>query len=1099
MRAPFSLLLLFAIGHCIFSSAQPALHFFSDTSQIGAHNHAYATARENEFIYVGGQSFDYAYTPSVVKMDTAGNTLWTYTLNKEIDEQYPNGGTAYAKGMIRKILVDETGVYAHFGRTTYESNEIWKLDKMTGNIIWKRTVLVPISMAIANSNELAITYNNTGFEYDLINKATGKLVLTRFLGPVINNPDHTSLAFDTDGTAYISRDDTITKYSSANLNTVVWRKQVIEEGYVTSIALKDTSIYYFGNRVLIFSHQFIAGRAGKSTGNITWLCKPNPNSYFLDEIVTSTQITNDYVYASSVHTLIGSIFTGYHIWKVNRHTGEYIWDKTFHPLWGSGHGDPGSPYAGGLSLDIDPNGNIYVTGYENESTNSTSEWGICKFNSNGNLVYHQRIFDGAPFNSNHTQGVLAFFYNNHMYYLGDLQKSSASAETYIYLLATDTGSVFAPYRFKRTTAAWQETSAVKKILPFSANKYVVFSQLGAGIRIEMKSARNGDVVWQKDIRRGAYLTADKMVITADQKILMSWLKHPRYEMAFDYKNQPDSIYFIKMDSLGTITFDKGHASSAMVHFNPLQFYASGDSNNVYVYAMKDAYNNENSIHFFNIDKSTQPLGTFSNYIASFLPPLQGRQDLVIQKTRDTAIHFSGGTYREYKFDQAYGTTSGWFPVVAKSTGQSVSVQNVTRLNTSVIFSGKRSNAPNNYQISRYMPGQTGVLWNVTRSTRQTVEGISASDNSVYWTGKDSNNLILGRLDSTNGSTRWEKVIAPIAANQFYIPLDQQYNPVRNEYTICGFIEDRTNITYTQQAFYITTDTLGNIVRQWSQSGDYNKNNQLNTIAISPMGQTLIGGALYKIPYGRSAVLIEADTVAKVIVTPETLSISASPSSNVCNGDTVTLTASSPGCVDCTYQWNDLLHTTGSRLKVTLAGVYQVTVTNNAGSLTASQTVMIRPAPPKPVITPEGSSLKSSASAGNRWYLNGILITGATGQYLSPVTTGTYKVQVTENGCSSPMSDGFAFTITAIIDPAYFAGQVQIVPNPVHDRIIMNNKLNHPVYVNLYDITGRLLMTTRVPLNSTRELKVSHLNNGIYMVLVTDLQSKKSMQKTILKE
>ncbi|HTI92315.1 MAG TPA: YCF48-related protein [Puia sp.] len=60
--------------------------------------------------------------------------------------------------------------------------------------------------------------------------------------------------------------------------------------------------------------------------------------------------------------------------------------------------------------------------------------------------------------------------------------------------------------------------------------------------------------------------------------------------------------------------------------------------------------------------------------------------------------------------------------------------------------------------------------------------------------------------------------------------------------------------------------------------------------------------------------------------------------------------------------------------------------------------------PKPVITRSGDVLWSSAVTGDQWYLNGVAIPGATDNGWSPRATGSYTVQSTQNGCTSPMSD-----------------------------------------------------------------------------------------------
>ena len=1105
MRTLLFFLWIALFGCPLFVSAQTALHFFSDTIATGNHNRAMVTAHEKEFIYVGGQSFDgdgFTYTPSIVKLDTLGNTIWSYSLNKEVDVQ-TNAGTSYRNTYIQRLEVDATGVYAQL----YGQNELWKLDKTTGNLLWKRAINEPKFVLSANANEMVVAYNANGnYNYDLISKATGQLISTQVLGVEINWNETASMAFGPDGAAYIGRNDMITRYTSASLTTLSWSVQAIASGVVTSIMPnEDGSVYIAGVRVGTSLTQIVLGRMNATDGSSIWQARPGISYFYESEVVNSVKIDGNYIYANAIHQLYGSVYTGHHLWKFNRTTGAFVWERTYHPTTGTALSPIGQPYAAALSLDVDANGSVYSTGYEGANDSRLGQWGIVKFTADGNFVYHKTIFTGAPYASQYSRGVMAYFYNNRVFYLGELQQSSAVTSTNLYLLATDTGSVFAPYRTKKTEATYQEPSAVKRILPFSDSKYAVYSQFGQGIRITLKSSATGSTLWEKTIRRGAHLSADQMAITADNKILISFKRHSSSGMRFDYANQMDSVIFMKFDSTGAIIFETKHLASSFVNFVSIQLYPSGDTNNVYVYSMRDYRNYDNAIHFFNIDKSPQPLGSGYNLISSQYLPLQGRQTLLVPKSRDTSVHLqyyfpssTAALYIPYKFDQAY--TGGWKQVEWKLIGQDMIVQNMAKFDaTSVAFSGRNKTGVD-YKIGRYQFGQTAVQWIVSRPAGETVEGVSTSYNSVYWNGKSGGSLLISRLNAATGATQWEKTITSASPNQYYIPLDQAYNPIRHQYTICGFIEDRSIITNAQQAFYITVDTLGNIVSQWSQAGDYSKNNQLNTIAISQYGQTLVGGALYKVPYGRSAVLIEADTIIVADVKPQTPVITVTPSLNICQGDTAILTAASTDCHHCTYQWNDAGNTIGQQLKVSsLPYTYQVTVSNSAGSASATQEITVKPAPVKPIITLQQDSLKSSAVAGNQWFVDGSMIPNAKGQYVRPAISGNYKVQVTLNGCSSLLSDAFNYTLTAIIDPAVFDGQVEVVPNPMLNKLITTNHMSYPLELQLYDAMGKTQITTRIPANSTKEIFVSQLKSGVYMLLITDTKTKKSISKTLLKQ
>lgn len=1072
--------------------AQTAVHFFSDSVQTGAHNQAAVAIHENEFIYVGGQTFGngYALTPSVTKIDTAGNTLWTYSLNKDFDKaNFDRNSQAYGNGEVRMLIMDETAVYAYLTKSKNTDTELWKLDKITGNIVWKRPVPNIISMAIAAAGEMALIYNKNGLTYELINTMTGRTALIKTLWA--NNPAVATLSFDTDGSAYLSYSSKLFKYNSPHLNTLLWEKQLVN-AYVTNLIPKgDGSIYIMGNRQATFGEAVIAGRINKVDGTTIWLSQPE-NRYYTDERITDFKISDNYIYATSMNKLVGSVFPAYHIWKFNRLTGQHIFDKAFNP-----HAPPDNHYAAALSLVVDPHDNIYVTGFEKADSYWYGDWGICKFNAEGTLVYNQKVYDGTSYPSQQGHGLLNFILNNRIYNVGVAQSSAIPGDANLYVMSVDTGAAPTPGNLKKAVAYYQQPSAVKQILPYLSSKYVVYSQLGNGIKVELKNARNGNTIWQKNISRGAYLAADKIVITADQKILLSCIRYGSLEMRFDYNNAEDSIYFIKIDSLGAIKFDTAYTFFEREKFVPIQLYAGLDSMNIYAYSMKDDYLYDSSIHFFNIESPKDAFATFGTYISSFYMSIRGRQELIIPKKEDSAVHvtswLSGGTkaiYRVFKF------TDGRHSKVENSVlDDDLVVQNLIKYDSSSFVYCGRERLTSIYKLGRREFNQTSVAWLKKQPAGQTIEGISASQNCIYVSGTKAGSLIISSLDANDGTQRWEKILTPTGTNRFYVPLDQKYNPVKDQYTVCGYIGDSTQITYTSQPFYVTVDTLGNIIKEWSKAPDFNRDNQLNTIAVSPAGQTLIGGALFVTPHGRSAVLIEADTAIKTA--PDVPIIVANPK-EACAGETITLTASSPDCDGCTYQWNDPLLTVGEVLTVSSSGNYQVTVSNGVGTAIASRDITIKPLPTKPVITATVDSLMSSSTSGNQWFHNGNAIPGATDQFYRPTADGLYMVQVTENGCSN-VSDIVSFIVSLVNNPTPFDGKVIIAPNPIGDKMTVINQLDNPLEIRLFDAMGNMVLFDKMPPNTSREFFVGHLTRGVYLVQMTDIITKLRYTQIILKQ
>ncbi|WP_162426285.1 HYR domain-containing protein [Pontibacter pudoricolor] len=140
----------------------------------------------------------------------------------------------------------------------------------------------------------------------------------------------------------------------------------------------------------------------------------------------------------------------------------------------------------------------------------------------------------------------------------------------------------------------------------------------------------------------------------------------------------------------------------------------------------------------------------------------------------------------------------------------------------------------------------------------------------------------------------------------------------------------------------------------------------------------------------------------------------------CNG-TSTLSTDAAGT---------LLWSTGesaSSITVTEAGTYTVTTTvNGCTSAAGSGTANPKTTPAKPTIAAQSGTsacpgstvtLTSSATTGNQWYRNGVLLSGATNQSFTASESGSYTVIVTANGCSSTASESLAVTIEDVTAPA----------------------------------------------------------------------------------
>jgi PKD repeat protein len=243
-------------------------------------------------------------------------------------------------------------------------------------------------------------------------------------------------------------------------------------------------------------------------------------------------------------------------------------------------------------------------------------------------------------------------------------------------------------------------------------------------------------------------------------------------------------------------------------------------------------------------------------------------------------------------------------------------------------------------------------------------------------------------------------------------------------------------------------------------------------------------------------------------TTVTVTINNNPVANagsdvsICMGDNTTLNASGGG----TYSWapsTGLSSTTIANpvASPTATTSYTVTVTNGPGC-TASDVVVVtvNPLPPAPTITQNSNVLTSSAATTYQWYLNSVIINGATSQTYTITQSGTYSVCITDvNGCSS-CSSGFAAVYTGMSDDIT-NGTLSIFPNPNNGQFDISFDLNKKdnYVVEITDELGQLVYSEKLDSYAghySKHFDVKQYGAGMYMFTLKN-SSNQSVKKVIV--
>jgi hypothetical protein len=225
------------------------------------------------------------------------------------------------------------------------------------------------------------------------------------------------------------------------------------------------------------------------------------------------------------------------------------------------------------------------------------------------------------------------------------------------------------------------------------------------------------------------------------------------------------------------------------------------------------------------------------------------------------------------------------------------------------------------------------------------------------------------------------------------------------------------------------------------------------------------------------------------VNAPTVSITPSRQLPICQGETVTLSATSSD-PNVSYQWRrngtNITNANQSTLTIAEEGEFSVVATNFTGCAITSAPIRVDVISiTRPTVSVQGQIFTSSSPTNNQWLLNGNPIPGATGQTYNADQAGIFSVRVTSNGCSA-VSDPVVLTAT---EEAARATGLSVYPNPAGEtvKVTYNERGNAAVEIRITDVTGKVLQTISVQKRGftiEQEIDLKALATGIYFLQIS---------------
>jgi hypothetical protein len=882
---------LFALSLCIaiISNAQYQPKYFGDSITPIFPYQMYGTQALGNAFYMFAltRSAQGNVLNTVIKTDTSGNHLWTaYPYNYAHNDSLQFNGI---RGSFQLISGSDSALYLlnacdspFYFNSPGNIEHISKIDNNTGEVKWVKKLTDYdlddryLRIADYSATELFLSsYRNSNGKYSIVKilKSTGQTSGTQTFatGPAnFDLPDGysgttgptTQLYRSPNNNLFIFTSDSCYKFTSYDNNTLEWKIKFTYPYGAIQTAFEDNGLLYVcGNDRLFYDFGLIAA-IDLATGNTAWQNRQGIQGQGVDGLeFCDAKIKNNHLYTTWRHSGAGSIEEKCFIACANKSNGNIIWNTNF--SFNSDTTTGGSPEAM-LSLAVDDNETLFLTGYVPNPTYQTYDWGIMKINGiTGQLISKKRI----PKLLNayvEDKGVLVKQYGNNLYLAGYRTKSTTNFDDRaINLLRADTAGVNIA-SIKTITGQMQYPSVTRGIRDFSVTKKLVVKNVGKSLIVEMtnnsltpiwtKRLGNSTDYYQGTTAIGVNLAKRIFVATKRFKPVTLgtlWMTNEYHSQ--DYTKQNDSTIVFELDSAGVLLRSYNYGDFGRL--TALRFVVDTPSTKTFFeYYTKNPNTTLNdNVSYYSFAQGDGTWGT------GWAANPGGRTALLKPRyfyhlPGDTLIGFQTNIY-----------TVGQVVKTRYLSGGQNTFSTIP--STKVIYDVEKT-ANNRY----YIVGQDSLkrdfvmalntygvsqVWRNTFDTFQNTLKVLAIDTAVYTLTKRGKVYTVQCYGITNGNILWNNAI-PVPANSVLSVNDFSVNKVQKTITVLGFTKDTTGNFHHSTCYAYTFTRTGTEHFRLAKDGNNMWMNEGTVLFVDRDNQTLAGGSIHFTPFGYAGFIMGAD-------------------------------------------------------------------------------------------------------------------------------------------------------------------------------------------------------------------------------------------------
>ena len=221
-----------------------------------------------------------------------------------------------------------------------------------------------------------------------------------------------------------------------------------------------------------------------------------------------------------------------------------------------------------------------------------------------------------------------------------------------------------------------------------------------------------------------------------------------------------------------------------------------------------------------------------------------------------------------------------------------------------------------------------------------------------------------------------------------------------------------------------------------------------------------------------------------------------PCSQACEG--IQQVSPSGGTPPYTFSWNTSPAQTSAEATNLCPGSYEIVVTDALDSVLVMQTTVLSGSTQPISISDVGDTLYASSASSYQWYLNNVVIPGATDQSYQVTVSGNYHVEGLVGGCflSSLPLEMTCICITGIEENNEDI-QFTFYPNPTTDKINVEFVQPFEGELNIVDAVGRLIYAEPVSRKTAISLAIPE-PVGIYLIQLIQVNGTVTYFKIIKK-